>query len=88
MSRLSPEHLELSIPGKRRTHSSRSMDSLVRDFAIYPTRSPDVLTASEVIIKAAMGGGGRGMRVVREQSDFKDAFERTLVVDLRRPTAA
>ncbi|KAJ6591806.1 pyruvate carboxylase [Mycena vulgaris] len=29
-----------------------------------------------VIIKAAMGGGGRGMRVVREQSDFKDAFER------------
>lgn len=23
-----------------------------------------------------MGGGGRGMRVVREQSDFKDAFER------------
>ena len=59
-------------------HSSRSMDSLVRDFAIYPTRSPDVLTASEVIIKAAMGGGGRGMRVVREQSDFKDAFERAV----------
>ncbi|KAJ7695145.1 carbamoyl-phosphate synthase L chain, ATP binding domain-containing protein [Mycena rosella] len=29
-----------------------------------------------VIIKAAMGGGGRGMRVVREQSDFKDAFDR------------
>ncbi|KAJ7180422.1 pyruvate carboxylase [Mycena filopes] len=29
-----------------------------------------------VIIKAAMGGGGRGMRVVREQSEFKDAFER------------
>ncbi|KAM0789369.1 hypothetical protein ACM66B_000199 [Microbotryomycetes sp. NB124-2] len=27
-----------------------------------------------VIIKAAMGGGGRGMRVVREQSQFKDAF--------------
>lgn len=27
-----------------------------------------------VIIKAAMGGGGRGMRVVREQKDFKDAF--------------
>ncbi|TFY78066.1 hypothetical protein EWM64_g5946 [Hericium alpestre] len=29
-----------------------------------------------VIIKAAMGGGGRGMRVVREKSDFKDGFER------------
>ncbi|CAG8532502.1 4219_t:CDS:10 [Acaulospora colombiana] len=29
-----------------------------------------------VIIKAAMGGGGRGMRVVREQGDFQDAFSR------------
>ena len=25
-----------------------------------------------------MGGGGRGMRVVREQSDFKDAFQRAV----------
>ena len=25
-----------------------------------------------------MGGGGRGMRVVREQSDFKDSFERAV----------
>ncbi|KAF8074765.1 pyruvate carboxylase [Lyophyllum atratum] len=31
-----------------------------------------------VIIKAAMGGGGRGMRVVREQSDFKSSFERAV----------
>ena len=31
-----------------------------------------------VIIKAAMGGGGRGMRVVKEQSDFKDAFQRAV----------
>jgi len=31
-----------------------------------------------VIIKAAMGGGGRGMRVVREQSDFKTSFERAV----------
>ncbi|KAF8316749.1 pyruvate carboxylase [Clavulina sp. PMI_390] len=31
-----------------------------------------------VIIKAAMGGGGRGMRVVRDKADFKDAFERAV----------
>ena len=29
-----------------------------------------------IIIKAAFGGGGRGMRVVREQSDLKDSFSR------------
>ncbi len=29
-----------------------------------------------IIIKAAFGGGGRGMRVVREQGSLKDAFER------------
>ena len=29
-----------------------------------------------IIIKAAFGGGGRGMRVVRDQDSLKDAFER------------
>ncbi|KAF1945425.1 pyruvate carboxylase [Clathrospora elynae] len=29
-----------------------------------------------IIIKAAFGGGGRGMRVVREQSSLQEAFER------------
>ncbi|QSS62195.1 pyruvate carboxylase [Histoplasma capsulatum] len=29
-----------------------------------------------IIIKAAFGGGGRGMRVVREQETLQDAFER------------
>jgi pyruvate carboxylase len=29
-----------------------------------------------IIIKAAFGGGGRGMRVVRDQESLKDAFER------------
>ncbi|KAJ5810347.1 Pyruvate carboxylase [Penicillium pulvis] len=29
-----------------------------------------------IIIKAAFGGGGRGMRVVRDQGELKDAFER------------
>ncbi|KAF8329461.1 pyruvate carboxylase [Cantharellus anzutake] len=31
-----------------------------------------------VIIKAAMGGGGRGMRVVREKSEFPDSFSRAV----------
>ena len=29
-----------------------------------------------IIIKAAFGGGGRGMRVVRKQEELKDSFER------------
>ncbi len=29
-----------------------------------------------IIIKAAYGGGGRGMRVVREQESLQESFER------------
>ncbi len=29
-----------------------------------------------MIIKAALGGGGRGMRIVRSQAEVKEAYER------------
>lgn len=58
-------------------HSSKNTVSQVRRYS--PFRFPsDAILPHVVIIKAAMGGGGRGMRVVREQSDFKDAFQRAV----------
>ncbi|CRK33372.1 hypothetical protein BN1723_014727, partial [Verticillium longisporum] len=36
-----------------------------------------------IIIKAAYGGGGRGMRVVREQESLKESFERATSVQRR-----
>jgi pyruvate carboxylase len=57
--------------------SSKNTVSQVRRYS--PFRFPsDTISLHIVIIKAAMGGGGRGMRVVREQSNFKDAFERAV----------
>ena len=55
---------EYGFPGKKRSLLS------------YPV--PTLKWYHLVIIKAAMGGGGRGMRVVKEQSDFKNAFERAV----------
>jgi pyruvate carboxylase len=59
-----------------------SLKSTVSPVSLYllDTRitSPDTYYVCQVIIKAAMGGGGRGMRVVKEQSTFKDSFERAV----------
>jgi acetyl/propionyl-CoA carboxylase alpha subunit len=41
---------------------------------VVPTGDPDEL-GYPLMIKAAAGGGGRGMRVVREQSDLEGALE-------------
>lgn len=58
--------------------SLRSMASRVSRSAFLNTSNHLTRRYCTVIIKAAMGGGGRGMRVVREQADFKDAFERAV----------
>jgi pyruvate carboxylase len=72
---LCPVPLGPSMRGQMPTRSFKRTASPVRR-GISATL---VCTDSRlVIIKAAMGGGGRGMRVVREHSEFKDQFERAV----------
>lgn len=58
-------------------HSFRNTVSQVCDLSA-PAHCYNLHMCVIVIIKAAMGGGGRGMRVVREQSDFQSSFERAV----------
>lgn len=59
-------------------HSSKSTVSPVRT-PEFETRICEVFNLrNTVIIKAAMGGGGRGMRVVREETEFQTSFDRAV----------
>jgi pyruvate carboxylase len=52
------------VPGTAEVEKYQDADAFVKEYG-YP-----------IIIKAAFGGGGRGMRVVREGDSLKDNFER------------
>ncbi|GAA95557.1 uncharacterized protein L969DRAFT_85245 [Mixia osmundae IAM 14324] len=62
--------IECGVPVVPGTPDAIASYDLAKDF-IDETGFP-------VIIKAAAGGGGRGMRVVRDQESFKENFERAV----------
>ena len=65
------------VPGTARYHEDRVLLSASTDLGLPPSSGTGMITKTEdamefvtknglpVIIKAAMGGGGKGMRVVR-----------------------
>ncbi|RCK58886.1 Pyruvate carboxylase [Candida viswanathii] len=78
----------VSLPEKsRKTESSGLNLAIENDVPVVPGTPGPIESVEEarafvdkyglpVIIKAAFGGGGRGMRVVREGDDIEDAFKR------------
>jgi acetyl/propionyl-CoA carboxylase alpha subunit/acetyl-CoA carboxylase carboxyltransferase component len=60
---------ELSVPVLPGHSSAASLDEVEQFFAGLPE-------GGALVIKAAFGGGGRGMRVVRQASELSDAYAR------------
>ena len=60
---------ELDVPVLPGHKSAASLEDVLSFFAALPT-------GSALVIKAAFGGGGRGMRVVRKSSELAEAYAR------------
>ncbi|MFC6163260.1 pyruvate carboxylase [Lactiplantibacillus dongliensis] len=77
-----PEQLEMF--GDKITAKQVAQDAGVQTIpsTLHPVKSlNEALTFTQkygfpIMIKAAMGGGGRGMRIVREASELQEAFDR------------